>query len=403
MNIQILLESVSAINKNYAKIAKITGENFNVFKILKVDTREVRLHSAFIAELLNPNGSHEQGNVFVIEFIKILKLKSNTDTPKHEITFQPEFAKIPEVEKWLGYTTETEGGYIDILLTDRTNKHIIIENKIYAGDQKNQLVRYHEYDREATIVYLTLDGRQPSEYSTQNKKEVLDKLICISYKDDILKWLEISKRYTIDHSLLRETLTQYINIIKYLTHQTMNEEMKNEIVENILRNEENYLSAQQIQSNFESAKLKLRENIKDEVVRLGKVEFSQLKFDYDGITIRFELEYENEDDEGFYYGFVAKDMNGDSRNLDLKKTLLPIILKIGNCLNLKENSENNGNFIGWIISSKSFRYRDTFDELYSKLTNQNYRKVYFNEIIEEGRNLWEEFKKQVENLKVDTL
>ena len=37
------------------------GENFNVFKVLGLTTSEVRLHSALIAELLNPNGDHGLG------------------------------------------------------------------------------------------------------------------------------------------------------------------------------------------------------------------------------------------------------------------------------------------------------------------------------------------------------
>ncbi len=32
MNIQALLDRVSAINKKYEGIAEITGENFNIFK-----------------------------------------------------------------------------------------------------------------------------------------------------------------------------------------------------------------------------------------------------------------------------------------------------------------------------------------------------------------------------------
>ena len=39
--IQNLLYHVSALNKKYKEIAEITGENFNVFKILDVSTQEV--------------------------------------------------------------------------------------------------------------------------------------------------------------------------------------------------------------------------------------------------------------------------------------------------------------------------------------------------------------------------
>lgn len=43
-------------------------------------------------------------------------------------------------------------------------KQIIIENKIYAVDQDNQLIRYHNFRKGNTVklYYLTLDGCEPS-------------------------------------------------------------------------------------------------------------------------------------------------------------------------------------------------------------------------------------------------
>jgi hypothetical protein len=240
--IENLLLQVGSINKSYEKIAKITGENFNMFKILGLSTSEVRLHSSFLAELLNPNGAHEKGNLFIKAFIELLKdilLKGKIDI---EISFDSEKVKNVIAEHWLGYLTESQGGYIDILLTDKNNQHIIIENKIYAGDQRNQLLRYHSDYPEAPIVYLTLDGKGPSGESTTNNKRVLDKLICISYKSHILPWLESCKKNAVDHPVLRETITQYINLIKELTHQTMKNEEKTEIVSAIIANP-NYLAA----------------------------------------------------------------------------------------------------------------------------------------------------------------
>ena len=52
-NLQHLLEKVALINTKYEDIAKITGENFNVFNILGMRSDEL-VHSKIIAELLNP-------------------------------------------------------------------------------------------------------------------------------------------------------------------------------------------------------------------------------------------------------------------------------------------------------------------------------------------------------------
>lgn len=43
-NIKTLLSQVSDISKKYEEIAKLTGENYNVFRILKLTTAEVKAH-----------------------------------------------------------------------------------------------------------------------------------------------------------------------------------------------------------------------------------------------------------------------------------------------------------------------------------------------------------------------
>ncbi len=233
LGINSILQQVSIITKKYNELAKITGENFNVFKILKVETKEVKLHSAFIAELLNPFGSHGQGNKFILEFINILGKKN-----EQKINFNIDGVKNVIVEKYLGEKTDNNGGRIDIILEDNQNNFIVIENKIYALDQENQLIRYNNAYKDSPIVYLTLYGNEPREYSIGVESEVKNKLICISFKEDILKWLITCKKYTTDYPLLRETITQYINTIKTLTNQTTNTYMSTEIVNQILKSGE---------------------------------------------------------------------------------------------------------------------------------------------------------------------
>jgi len=68
-----LLSKASDIIKNYGKIAEITGENFNIFRILKVETNEVGTHSAFLSELLSPIGKHGHGDTFMRLFWELQK------------------------------------------------------------------------------------------------------------------------------------------------------------------------------------------------------------------------------------------------------------------------------------------------------------------------------------------
>ena len=53
------------------------GELFNVFNILGLESKEVRLHSALLAELLRPNGMSGVGNAFQKAFLAILGLPEN--------------------------------------------------------------------------------------------------------------------------------------------------------------------------------------------------------------------------------------------------------------------------------------------------------------------------------------
>jgi hypothetical protein len=239
-SLENLLEKIAIINQKYEEMAKISGENFNVFSILNLTTNEVRTHSAFIAELLNPKGKHGLGNAFLKEFVDIIKRKLQQASMEGSL---PKFEFVPEectkvaVEYWLGSKTESTGGYIDILLTGTGNNHLIIENKINAGDQKNQLLRYHSFNENAPLIYLTLNGKAPSDWSTGKDENVLQNILCISYRDEIYQWLETCHKIAVNHPLLRETIKQYLNLIKILTHQTMETKEREEIIKEIAKSE----------------------------------------------------------------------------------------------------------------------------------------------------------------------
>ena len=60
-----LLEKTTAINREYAALAQETKHAFNIFSILRHEDDEVNLHSRFIAELLDPQGTHGMGMAFL--------------------------------------------------------------------------------------------------------------------------------------------------------------------------------------------------------------------------------------------------------------------------------------------------------------------------------------------------
>lgn len=242
--IQKLFRQILSYKIKYDEISKLSGEHFNIFRILKLDGDEVRLHSALLGELLNPNGSHGMGDLFLSRFIILLNIQS----------FDTSNAKV-FIEKSIGFIQKEkqEGGRIDIVITDNKDRGIIIENKIFASDQEKQLVRYYNYGNSNfpkgfNLYYLSLFGQKPRKNSTCGELSIKNDFQLISYKDHIIKWLEECRKEAAIHPMLRETISQYINLIKHLTGQSISYYMENEIVD-LIRSDNEYIKAAYLLKN----------------------------------------------------------------------------------------------------------------------------------------------------------
>lgn len=202
------------------------GKCFNVFSALNMCSDEVRLHSRLLATLLNPKANHGLENEFLKSFLIDLGL------PEDYITY----CKEQIVERPIGEVTEATGGRIDIILEDRGHA-VIIENKIYAGDQPNQLLRYHNYgvktfgENNFKLVYLTLNGSEPSSDSLGGGHFEFIKL---SYAQDILGLLD-RLMTTYPQKPIHRTIKDYITIIKQLTHQDMDTKYQQSIIEEAIK------------------------------------------------------------------------------------------------------------------------------------------------------------------------
>lgn len=210
------------------KKEKEEGKRFNVFSALNMCSDEMRLHSRLLATLLNPKASHGLGNEFLKLFLIALGL------PEDYIIH----CKEQIVERPIGEVTGTTGGRIDIILEDRGHA-IIIENKIYASDQPNQLLRYHNYgvktfgENNFKLVYLTLYGSEPSPDSLGGEDFEFIKL---SYAQDILKLLKKLVK-TKPQKPVHRTIKDYITIIKQLTHQDMDTKYQQSIIEEAIKSD----------------------------------------------------------------------------------------------------------------------------------------------------------------------
>lgn len=246
-----LLEHLQGVIKFESKRKKITAEDFNIFNILGISHLEVSTHSKFISNLLDPCGSHYQGSIFLELFLKKIDIEG----------FDYANAYI-EVEK-----SENKYGRFDIFITDDKNWTIIIENKIHAGSQEEQLGRYIKYLKETSktknkkLLYLTLanefdnDSHCNEDYSpgigiSQREKEFLKpqgvktvddiKLYKhITYSKDILDWLIDSQKEAVSLPRIREVIEQYIQIIRELTNKPEGMAM-NEIRDYIKKDKEHY-------------------------------------------------------------------------------------------------------------------------------------------------------------------
>jgi hypothetical protein len=137
--------------------------NTNIFSILGIERKEIR-HSNFLAWLLDPNGTHGLGPLFLKRFLRDIFLLDN-----------PESANNVELDEARTRNMEIrrEWEYIDILLVSE-NLVICIENKVSSSDAPMQLKRYRETvrkyfpDQQATFVYLTPEGRNPNDEDEHN-------------------------------------------------------------------------------------------------------------------------------------------------------------------------------------------------------------------------------------------
>ena len=229
-NLQKFLDEVKLIWKK-SEVEKAEahkrGEHFNIFNVLDLTSDETRTHSAFIAELLDPNGSHGLGDQFLQSFV-------NTIDCLKSWHFDTQSAKVHK-ELSIGGKNEdcSEGGRIDIVV-ESNGKAIIIENKIYAGDQEKQLVRYYNYGTKnysngIRLLYLTLNGDDASEYSHE-KLVVNEDYYAIAYNHEISDWLQRCIEFSARQPLVRETLIQYQNLINQLTMNNMDKNSQEELL-----------------------------------------------------------------------------------------------------------------------------------------------------------------------------
>lgn len=295
-NVQQLIAEVNRINHHQKEIKKLRGEHFNIFSILQMEHKENATHSAFLGELLSPNGSHFLNSIFLKLFLLEIDYDGLLDVSTARVQLEKHLGKVNLNNK--------TGGRIDIYISDSSGNSISIENKIYAPDQVAQIERYFNHNiGKNSVYYLTLNGKMPDNESVGDLVEG-NQYNCISYQQTIIKWLTLCMKEAAEQPILRESIKQYILLIKKLTNQLSDNNMENQVLESIKKN---YQSAKIIADNIwkvelDATEVFLTELLEELNTKLGNEYkivmdddltqtwsgFSIFHEDWNGISIRLE-------------------------------------------------------------------------------------------------------------------
>ncbi len=155
----------------------------NLIRFLGYERNEVALHSPFLCDLLDPNGTHDQGTLFLASFLEILSDRARASAAEWNYQWHDE----PEATSWL---VLPERGKIDISIRNRNQGVLIfIENKIDAPEQEDQLTRYFErLSRERTsYAHRLLVFLSPKSYGPPRTGKS-GEYLWLNYEDDIGPW-----------------------------------------------------------------------------------------------------------------------------------------------------------------------------------------------------------------------
>ncbi len=411
--IQNLLKEISHIvsnEKTQQEERRKRGEYFNIFKVLGLSTSEVRLHSAFLAELLNPNGSHGMGDSFLKSFL-------GTVIPDFESVFETTSSEVivEYVIDNISMPDEEHGGRIDILIRNNSHQAIIIENKIYAEDQPSQLRRYFNYakdegygDADFHLLYLTLDGHDASSDSLRDKYNDKVPYTTISYKEHILSWLKRCTEIAALQPLVRETIRQYIINLSQLLN-IMEESNKNAIIETLTKSE-NLSAALNIIDVSNDLKVRIRQDfIENRIKKLAGRDQFQLIMTYEKdalyLTKDKHICFKKKDCPHFYY-FISFEGRAAWQGIEFDKRTNDLFMILEGLEKHWKDGKGNGWPYGWAWLKHC--YWDTSDVLIdmcngNQLINEieeNLEIVVSNKLLEKAEEAYkQQMQKTIESRK----
>lgn len=219
---------------------------YNIYRLLNVTNKEVQM-CRILADLLDPEGTHEEGAKYLIVFFAEVLHKDVSDIVLQNARVYKEY--LITDDRRIDIVISYHGGFIPI------------EVKINAEDQKSQCYDYYHFarkkDPDTCIVYLTRSGYRPSEYSvTGDSGDKLDDHVihCISFEQDILSWLKRIKHVATESMI--PFIDQFAGAVQDFVN-TEDEEYKMKMTEKIIGNSESLRTSLEIAKTMNYAKAEL--------------------------------------------------------------------------------------------------------------------------------------------------
>lgn len=342
------------------------SSRFNLLSIIEKDRDEAHIHSKIIYNLLSQNWEKKDKETFLTLFLKEIGIEDENI-----------YGKNWEVTREKTFDLDTIKGRLDFEIKSKDCIYII-EMKIDAGDQPEQLIRYQKFAKEQhkkyKIFYLTLDGHNASKKSIGEEENLEEnekvEYINISFQGEILNWLENCLKLVEGKENKSACINQYIASINKILG-----EKDKKIKDNILKSTEEIKTTITIYEklndklqitleNFMSLlKEKLRTRIENEIIYYKKYVKDYYNYtldktpqDYPGLYIVLA---ENKSNNSNYYKFVLK--------LELAPELI-------GCL-------------GFIKSDEDIKETIPF--------------VYFNQVKKNSSGLYNKCIKRIENLELE--
>lgn len=251
-----LLEQAAAILDLRRKRPPVPGENFNIFSVMNMETKEVDTHCRLLYDLLSPNGSHGMGDCFLEAFFLLVIKKP-----------YPGSAAVSICREYVIDHTDDNYGRIDLLLQGE-NFCYPIEVKIYAGDQWEQVKRYARFSsgaRDGQVYYLTPNGSAPTEESLGGTD--LSDVVCLPFADDIRRWLKRCGELTWNVPNVAEIIRQYIKLLDKLTGNYEGDVFMEQVKKAIAISRTSFESALAIAKSLDDVKTDTLIRVFDEIER----------------------------------------------------------------------------------------------------------------------------------------